>query len=112
ARLIACSVQSLSRGGLADFVLRRDQAYMGVLVDDLVTKPPTEPYRMFTSRAEHRLHLRNDNADERLTPVGREVGLVADDRWKRFEHRRDAIAAGVETLRATRADGISAFDFL
>ncbi len=98
--------------GSADFVLRRDQAYIGVLVDDLVTKPPTEPYRMFTSRAEHRLHLRNDNADERLTPVGRGIGLVDDDRWNRYENRRDAIASGIETLRATRADGISAFDFL
>ncbi len=99
-------------GGSADFVLRRDQAYIGVLVDDLVTKPPTEPYRMFTSRAEHRLHLRNDNADERLTPIGREIGLVDDERWFRFVARRDAIATTVELLRATRVDGVVASDLL
>src|SRR4029077_18292418 len=108
ARLIACSVQSLSRGGLADFVLRRDEAYMGVLVDDLVTKPPTEPYRMFTSRAEHRLHLRNDNADERLTPIGREIGLVDDSRWAQFEDRRTQVEDGVALLRASRVEGIPA----
>jgi tRNA uridine 5-carboxymethylaminomethyl modification enzyme len=95
-----------------DFVLRRDQAYIGVLVDDLVTKPPTEPYRMFTSRAEHRLHLRSDNADERLTPLGREIGLVDDDRWTRFEARRSAIDATVAMLKSTRIGDISAFDWL
>jgi tRNA uridine 5-carboxymethylaminomethyl modification enzyme len=99
-------------GKETNFVLRRDQAYIGVLIDDLVTKPPIEPYRMFTSRAEHRLHLRSDNADERLTPIGRELGLVEDDRWNGFVARRDAIVHGTALLRSARIGDVPAFDVL
>ena len=100
------------REGDADFVLRRDQAYIGVLVDDLVTKPPIEPYRMFTSRAEHRLLLRNDNADLRLTEIGRKIGLVDDGRWEAFGRRREAIVLAMELLRVGRVDGVPAGEYL
>ena len=77
----------------------RDQAYIGVLVDDLITKGVTEPYRMFTSRAEFRLQLREDNADARLTPVGRQLGLVDDARWESFSRKQDAVSRETERLR-------------
>src|SRR5512139_2699914 len=87
--------------GRAAWTPRRDQAYLGVLVDDLITKGVTEPYRMFTSRAEFRLQLREDNADLRLTEAGRDMGLVDDVRWDAFNRKRDAIAREAERLKST-----------
>ncbi|MBP7521927.1 MAG: tRNA uridine-5-carboxymethylaminomethyl(34) synthesis enzyme MnmG, partial [Leptothrix sp. (in: Bacteria)] len=90
--LYAGANAALQAQGKEPLSLRRDQAYLGVLVDDLITKGVTEPYRMFTSRAEFRLQLREDNADLRLTEIGRSVGLVDDERWATFNRKRDAVS--------------------
>jgi tRNA uridine 5-carboxymethylaminomethyl modification enzyme len=92
---------ALQAQGRDAWLPRRDQAYLGVLVDDLITKGVTEPYRMFTSRAEFRLQLREDNADLRLTEIGRRLGLVDDARWAAFNRKRDALARESERLRST-----------
>ena len=92
---------ALQAQGRDSFTLRRDQAYLGVLVDDLITKGVSEPYRMFTSRAEFRLQLREDNADDRLTELGRGLGLVDDARWEAFNRKRDAVSRETQRLRTT-----------
>ncbi|UXY15775.1 tRNA uridine-5-carboxymethylaminomethyl(34) synthesis enzyme MnmG [Chitiniphilus purpureus] len=89
----------------APWTPRRDEAYLGVLVDDLITRGVTEPYRMFTSRAEFRLQLREDNADLRLTEIGRQLGVVGDAQWELFCRKRDAVEAELARLKSTWVNG-------
>jgi tRNA uridine 5-carboxymethylaminomethyl modification enzyme len=93
-------------------ILNRDQAYIGVLIDDLLTKDIDEPYRMFTSRAEYRLALRADNADRRLTPVARELGLISQRRWRKFREKSEGIEKLKHYLKNTRRKGKTLWKFL
>jgi tRNA uridine 5-carboxymethylaminomethyl modification enzyme len=105
--LIAGINAGLKLKGEAPLILDRSQAYIGVLIDDLVTRGVDEPYRMFTSRAEYRLLLRHDNADRRLTPLGRRVGLVKDDAWTRLASKEQGIEQLNQLLRERRREGAS-----
>jgi tRNA uridine 5-carboxymethylaminomethyl modification enzyme len=110
--LFAGANAALQVKGRQPWLPRRDEAYLGVLVDDLITRGVTEPYRMFTSRAEFRLQLREDNADARLTEAGRRIGLVDDVRWDAFNRKRDAVSRETEKLKSTwvRPDILPAAD--
>ncbi|MCX7048439.1 MAG: tRNA uridine-5-carboxymethylaminomethyl(34) synthesis enzyme MnmG [Candidatus Sumerlaeota bacterium] len=108
--LVAGINAALKLRGEGEFVLGRDEAYIGVMIDDLVTKGVTEPYRMFTSRAEHRLVLRQDNADLRLTERGRAIGMVDNPRWARFCRYKDALEKELRRLRETRVRPIEISD--
>lgn len=103
--LLAGANAALRVQGKPPLILGRDQAYIGVMIDDLVTKGCTEPYRLFTSRAEHRLLLRQDTADQRLTPAAREAGLIPDGRWQRFQQKKSELDQGADFIRQTAYEG-------
>ena len=103
--LIAGLNAALKAAGKTPFVLGREEAYLGVLLDDLVTKGVDEPYRMFTSRAEYRLLLRQDNADRRLTPRGRAIGSVGTERWDAYQKHEEQIARATQLVQKERSEG-------
>jgi tRNA uridine 5-carboxymethylaminomethyl modification enzyme len=105
--LIAGTNAALKLQSRRPLVINRSDGYIGVLIDDLVTCGVDEPYRMFTSRAEFRLLLRHDNADRRLTPVGHEIGLVAENRWERLQAKQTEIEAALQLLQGTRLEGVT-----
>jgi tRNA uridine 5-carboxymethylaminomethyl modification enzyme len=110
--LVAGANAAASIAGAAPLVLGREQAYIGVMIDDLVTKGISEPYRMFTSRSEHRLSLRSDNADRRLTPLARQLGLVQDGRWARYQAKDAALERGRQIMQSARIEGKTIWELL